>query len=80
MEELSDALSKIKSVYKVRVASIHDFRLGDAWEERILDSDAILDRIVHDAHRLELTGESMRKKRKTEAETQEIQPLINNYF
>ena len=29
-------------------------------------ADAILDRIVHDAHRIELKGESMRKKRKTE--------------
>ena len=26
-------------------------------------ADAILDRIIHDAHRLELKGESMRKKR-----------------
>lgn len=26
-------------------------------------ADAILDRIIHDAHRLELRGESMRKKR-----------------
>ena len=45
------------------------------WHEVIGEktiADAILDRIVHDAHRLELTGESMRKKRKTEAETQEI--------
>lgn len=28
-------------------------------------ADAILDRIIHDAHRLELRGESMRKKRTT---------------
>lgn len=45
------------------------------WHEVIGEktiADAILDRIVHDAHRLELTGESMRKKRKPEAETQEI--------
>lgn len=45
------------------------------WHEVIGEktiADAILDRIVHDAHRLELTGESMRKKRKTEPETQEI--------
>lgn len=28
-------------------------------------ADAILDRIIHDAHRLELKGESMRKKRST---------------
>ena len=45
------------------------------WHEVIGEktiADAILDRIVHDAHRLELTGESMRKKRKPEPETQEI--------
>jgi len=45
------------------------------WHEVIGEktiADAILDRIVHDAHRLELTGESMRKKRKLEPETQEI--------
>jgi DNA replication protein DnaC len=44
------------------------------WHEVIGEktiADAILDRIVHDAHRLELTGESMRKKRKTESEIQE---------
>ena len=29
-------------------------------------ADAILDRIVHDAHRIELKGESMRKKRSVE--------------
>lgn len=45
------------------------------WHEVIGEktiADAILDRIVHDAHRLELTGESMRKKRKPEPETQKI--------
>lgn len=31
-------------------------------------ADAILDRIVHDAHRIELKGESMRKKRHPEPE------------
>lgn len=44
------------------------------WHEVIGEktiADAILDRIVHDAHRLELTGESMRKKRKIELEAQE---------
>ncbi len=29
-------------------------------------ADAILDRIVHSAHRIELKGESMRKKRRTD--------------
>jgi DNA replication protein DnaC len=32
-------------------------------------ADAILDRIVHDAHRIELKGESMRKKRNSGTET-----------
>ncbi len=31
-------------------------------------ADAILDRIVHDAHRMELKGESMRRRRPAEAE------------
>ena len=31
-------------------------------------ADAILDRIVHDAHRIELKGESMRRKRNAEPE------------
>ena len=30
-------------------------------------SDAILDRLVHDAHRIELKGESLRKTRKDPA-------------
>lgn len=39
------------------------------WHEIIGEptiADAILDRIVHDAHRIEMTGESMRKKMKSE--------------
>lgn len=42
------------------------------WHEVIGEktiADAILDRIVHDAHRVELKGESMRRKRKTELES-----------
>ena len=38
------------------------------WHEVIGEStiaDAILDRIIHDAHRIELKGESLRKKRIT---------------
>jgi DNA replication protein DnaC len=40
------------------------------WHELIGDptyADAILDRIVHNAYRIELTGESLRKSRKTRA-------------
>jgi DNA replication protein DnaC len=39
----------------------------DKWHEIIGEStiaDAILDRLVHTAHRIELTGESLRKKKK----------------
>lgn len=39
-----------------------------AWHEVIGEptlADAILDRIVHRAHTIELAGESMRKKQKT---------------
>ena len=42
-----------------------------AWYEVIGDetlADAILDRVVHDAHRIELIGESLRRKRKTQEE------------
>jgi DNA replication protein DnaC len=38
------------------------------WHQHILDptlADAILDRIVHDAHRISLSGESMRKRTTT---------------
>jgi DNA replication protein DnaC len=40
-----------------------------AWHETIPDptvADAILDRLVHNAHRIELRGESMRKPRDTQ--------------
>ena len=40
----------------------------DQWHETIGDptlADAILDRLVHNAHRLRLTGESMRRKMST---------------
>lgn len=38
-----------------------------AWSQYINDNaDAILDRIIHQAHRIELKGESMRKNKKIE--------------
>jgi len=39
----------------------------DKWHDVIGEStvaDAILDRLVHTSHRIELSGESMRKKKK----------------
>ena len=39
----------------------------EAWHQAIGEqtiADAILDRLVHSAHRIEIKGESMRKKQK----------------
>ena len=51
------------------------------WHEIIGEptiADAILDRIVHDAHRIEMTGESMRKKMKSELnKTNKEETLFN---
>ncbi len=41
------------------------------WHEIIGEqtiADAILDRIVHDAHRIEMAGESMRRKKQIKTE------------
>ena len=43
------------------------------WHEQIGDptvADSILDRLVHNAYRVELNGESMRKKRRKPGEEQ----------
>jgi DNA replication protein DnaC len=44
----------------------------DCWHQTIGDptyADAILDRLVHNAHRIELTGESLRRARAKQART-----------
>ena len=52
-----------------------------AWHDVIGEqtiADAILDRIVHDAHKIDMKGESLRKKRKPETEeTIELENLKN---
>jgi DNA replication protein DnaC len=50
------------------------------WHEVIGDqtiADAILDRIVHDAHRVEMKGESLRKKRQPKNEEVDLENLKN---
>lgn len=67
MEIIEDRHGKASTMFtsQVPVRSWHEI-IG---EQTI--ADAILDRIVHDAHRIEMTGESMRKNKsiKSEAET-----------
>lgn len=46
------------------------------WHEQIGDpsiADSILDRLVHNAYRVELNGESMRKKRSRKPDAEEVQ-------
>ena len=50
-----------------------------AWHDLIGDptvADAILDRLVHNAHKIELKGESMRKKRGKDKHTTQKEDLI----
>ena len=58
--EISDARYQVRSTLltsQLPVASWHP-QIGDPTV-----ADSILDRLVHNAHRIELKGESMRKKR-----------------
>lgn len=51
------------------------------WHEIIGEqtiADAILDRIVHDAHRIEMKGESLRKKRQPKNEEQIVLENLKN--
>lgn len=59
MEIIEDRHGKASTIFTSQVPV-------NKWHEVIGEqtiADAILDRIIHDAHRLELRGESMRKKR-----------------
>lgn len=59
MELIEDRHSKRSTLFTSQVPV-------DMWHEVIGEqtiADAILDRIIHDAHRLELTGDSLRKRK-----------------
>lgn len=64
MEIIEDRHGKASTIFtsQVPITKWHDI-IG---EQTI--ADAILDRIVHDAHRVELKGESLRKKRELKIE------------
>ncbi|MCF6179220.1 MAG: IS21-like element helper ATPase IstB [Geopsychrobacter sp.] len=63
-----DLLELMENRYGLKSTIITSQLPVTAWHEAIGDptlADAILDRIVHNAHKIELKGESMRKNRKT---------------
>jgi DNA replication protein DnaC len=68
-EQRRDLLEIIEDRYERRSAIVTSQVPVDHWYEIIGNptiADAILDRLVHNAYRIELTGDSMRKRRLTE--------------
>jgi DNA replication protein DnaC len=65
-----DLLEVLEERYGRRSTIITSQIPVDKWHELIGDptyADAILDRIVHNAHRINLTGHSLRRSRPTKA-------------
>jgi DNA replication protein DnaC len=63
-----DLLELMEDRYGLKSTIITSQLPVTAWHEAIGDptlADAILDRIVHNAHKIEMKGESMRRSRKT---------------
>ena len=76
-----DLLEILEERYGRRSTMITSQLPVDRWHQIIGDptyADAILDRLVHNAHRIELVGESMRKRKSpthlTNAENSETNP------
>jgi DNA replication protein DnaC len=64
--ERRDFLEIAEDRYQVRSTILTSQLPVAKWHEQIGDptlADSILDRLVHNAHRIELRGESMRQKR-----------------
>jgi DNA replication protein DnaC len=64
--ERRDFLEICEDRYQVRSLILTSQLPVAKWHEQIGDptlADSILDRLVHNAHRIEIRGESMRKKR-----------------
>src|SRR5487761_2514707 len=69
-EQRRDLLEIVEDRYDARSIMITSQVPVDRWYEIIGDptlADAILDRIVHNAYRIELSGDSLRKKRTPES-------------
>lgn len=71
-EHRHDLLEILEDRYGLRSTIVTSQYPVDHWHDVIADptlADAILDRLVHNAYKLELKGESMRKKRKLLTQT-----------
>lgn len=71
-EQRRDLLEIVEDRYDLGSILITSQLPLDTWHDIIGDptiADAILDRIVHNAHRIELNGESLRKNRSQDANT-----------
>ena len=70
--ERRDFLEICDTRYQTRSTLLTSQLRVTSWHAQIGDptlADSILDRLVHNAHRIELQGESMRKKRGLQAQT-----------
>jgi len=70
-EQRRDLLEIVEDRYDVRSIIITSQLPVERWYEIIGNptlADAILDRIIHNAYRIELTGDSMRKHKASQAE------------
>jgi len=84
-EEQRELLEIIEDRYNRKACVITSQLPVKAWHDAMQDptlADAILDRLVHNAYKLELKGESMRRKRttldqKTEHVTEKNVILLN---
>jgi DNA replication protein DnaC len=65
-ENRRDLLEVLDDRYQTRSTLITSQLPVSAWHQYLDDptlADAILDRVIHNAHKIELTGESLRKKK-----------------
>ena len=76
-ENRHDLLEVLEDRHGVRSTSVTSQLPVEKWHDVIGDptlADAILDRLVHNAHRLDLKGDSMRKQRRPSTRTEHREP------
>jgi DNA replication protein DnaC len=77
-DQRRDLLEIVEDRYDARSIVITSQAPVDRWYEIVGDptlADAILDRVIHNAYRIELSGESLRKTKKAATEPAADAPL-----